>query len=167
MAGAGPDGALVYSLLTGQKSSIGRTAYYAHAARLFVTRRFRPFHVTYRLPGSHIWATESAVSVMAARIPDLGGIFSRLTPGSSLHAGDLRLVLMRPPAPISLPSWFVFGQLGINKVNPWLRTLDVEEFRCEPLDQVSPIHAQVDGEWIGHLPLSVTLVPDALSILVP
>jgi diacylglycerol kinase family enzyme len=167
MAGAGPDGALVYSMLSGEKSAMGRTAYYAHAAQLFLTKSFPPFQVTYRLQGSQTWNEERAVSVMASRIPDLGGIFSRLTPGSSLHAETLRLFLIRPPAPVSLPSWFVFGQLGIHGANPWLTTLDVEEFRCEPPHQATPTHAQADGEWIGTLPVSVSLVPSALSLLIP
>jgi diacylglycerol kinase family enzyme len=74
---------------------------------------------------------------------------------------------MRPPAALSLPSWFVFGQLGIHRANPWLRTLDVEEFRCAPGDVATATHAQVDGEWIGTLPFEVCLVPDALSIVTP
>ena len=45
MAGAGPDGALVYDMLATQKSSLGRFAYYVQAARLFITQRFRPFEV--------------------------------------------------------------------------------------------------------------------------
>jgi diacylglycerol kinase family enzyme len=166
MAGAGPDGALVYSLLTAQKSAIGRAAYYAHAARLFVTRTFPSFRVSYRLQGSEIWQDDTAVSVMAARIDDLGGIFSRLTPGCSLHAGTLRLFLVRPPATLALPAWFAFGQLGMHHANPWLRTLDVEQFRCMPSHHGVVTHAQVDGEWIGTLPFEVCLVPDALSIVV-
>lgn len=167
IAGAGPDGALVHSLLTGQKSSMGRTAYYLHAARLFVTRRFPPFRVSYRLQGSEQWHDEIVVSIMAARISNLGGIFSRLTPGASLYSSSLRLFLVRPPAPISLPSWFLFGQLGMHRTNPRLRMLDVAELRCEPLHPHQPVHAQVDGEWIGSLPVSVKLIPDALSLLIP
>ena len=171
MAGAGSDGALVYSLLTTQKLSMGRAAYYAHAARLFMTRRFHPFRVAYRTAGSNEWQEEIAVSVISARIGDLGGVFGRLTRGSSLFAGSLRLVLIRPPGNIALPSWFVFAQLGIDRLNPWLRTLDVEEFRCEPLSDGSltgsPVHAQIDGEWIGGLPISIRLIPDSLSLLIP
>ena len=123
--------------------------------------------VSYRLQGSEQWHDEIVVSIMAARISNLGGIFSRLTPGASLHSNTLRLFLVRPPAPISLPSWFLFGQLGMHRTNPWLRTLDVEEFRCELLRPDNPIHAQADGEWIGSLPVSVSLIPDALSLLIP
>jgi len=43
MAGAGPDGALVYDTLSSRKSRMGRLAYYIHAARLFLTRRFPAF----------------------------------------------------------------------------------------------------------------------------
>lgn len=167
MAGAGPDGALVYSLTTSQKSSLGRTAYYAHAARLFATREFHPFRVMYRIAGPGDWQEEIAVGVMSARIGDLGGIFGGLTRGCSLYAECLRLVLIRPPGRIALPAWFVFGQLGMECVNPLLRTLEVAEFRCESISEGGPIHSQVDGEWIGGLPISVSLMPDALSLLVP
>ena len=167
MAGAGPDGALVYSLLAGQKKALGRTAYYAHAARLFVTRRFPAFRISYLPAGSDSWHEDRAVSAMCARVGDLGGAFSRLTRGSSLYSTTLRLSYLRPPGRISLPSWFVSGHLGIHRANPWLQTLEVEEFRCDPPGSDSDVHAQVDGEWIGKLPLSVSLVPDALSLLIP
>jgi len=166
LAGAGPDGALVYSLLAG-KAALGRTAYYAHAARLFMTRRFPPFRISYRLTGSDCWQEDRAVSAMCARVGDLGGLFSRLTRGSSLYSTSLRLSYLRPPGRISLPSWFVSGQLGIHGRNPWLQTIEVDEFRCEPTGSASNVHAQVDGEWIGRLPIKVRLVPDALSLLIP
>jgi YegS/Rv2252/BmrU family lipid kinase len=167
MAGAGPDGALVYSLLASQKSAMGRSAYYAHAARLFVSRPLPPFRVAYRLAGSDLWKEEIAVSAIAARIGDLGGIFGRLTPGGVLHGETLRLFIVRPPGRVSLPAWFVFSQFGAHGLNPWLRVLDVEKFRCEPLSHGRQIHAEADGEWIGSLPVSVRLIPDALSLLAP
>ncbi|MBB5057983.1 diacylglycerol kinase family enzyme [Granulicella aggregans] len=166
LAGAGPDGALVYSLLAG-KAALGRTAYYAHAARLFMTRPFPPFRISYRSTGSDSWQEDRAVNAMCARVGDLGGLFSKLTHGSSLYSTSLRLSYLRPPGRLSLPSWFVSGQLGIHSRNPWLRTIEVDEFRCEPIGEAANVHAQVDGEWIGRLPISVRLIPDALSFLIP
>ena len=167
MAGAGPDGALVYSLLTAQKSALGRSAYYAHAARLFLTRSFQTFRVAYRLTGSAQWEHDTAVSVMAARIGSLGGAFGRLTNGCSVHGESLRLILVRPPARVGLAAWFVFGHLGISQFNPWLQTLDVEEFRCESLHRQDRVYSQVDGEWMGALPISVCLASDTLLLLTP
>ena len=166
LAGAGPDGALVYSLLAG-KQALGRTAYYAHAAQLFMTRRFPPFRISYRAAGSDSWQEDRAVSAMCARVGDLGGLFSKLTRGSSIDSKSLRLSFLRPPGRVSLPSWFVSGQLGIHHRNPWLQTIEVDEFLCEPFGSDSNVHGQVDGEWIGRLPISVSLAPDALSLLIP
>jgi YegS/Rv2252/BmrU family lipid kinase len=163
MAGAGPDGMLVYSLLTGQKSALGRLAYYAHAARLFATHRFHPFTVRYRLAGSASWHEVQAVSAICVRVPDLGGAFGRLTPGASLLEDTLRLVLVKPPAGLGLPLWFATCAIGLHALNPWLASLTVDEFH---LDGAS-IHAQVDGEWLGRLPISVNIRRDAVSLLMP
>src|SRR5579862_9836899 len=78
MAGAGPDGALMYSQPGANKSRSGRRAYYAHAAKLFLLRRFPPFRIEYRSSDLGEWLELAGVSAMCARVADLGGIFSRL-----------------------------------------------------------------------------------------
>jgi YegS/Rv2252/BmrU family lipid kinase len=167
MAGAGPDGALVYRILAGRRSRLGRGVYYTHAARLFLTRRFPAFRVEYRSSDSGEWEERLAVGVMCARVADLGGVFSRLTRGGSLVDTDLELVLVKPPAGIGLPAWFAFGGVGLHAKNPWLEMVRVSEFRCVPLVTAQRIHTEVDGEWIGHLPMSVRLIPQAVWMLMP
>jgi YegS/Rv2252/BmrU family lipid kinase len=167
MAGAGPDGVLVYSMLAGSKVMMGRSAYYARAARLFMTRRFAAFRVRYRETGSTSWQERKAASVMGVRVSDLGGIFGRLTPGASLEHGALRLVMVRPPGLVSLPAWFALGHLGLNARNPWLEMVQVDEFECEAISAGDRVHAQVDGEWMGTLPMKVRMVPDAVRLLMP
>jgi YegS/Rv2252/BmrU family lipid kinase len=167
MAGAGPDGALVYRALAGRRSRLGRSVYYIHAMRLFLTRRFPSFRVEYRRRDSGEWEECLGVSVMSARVADLGGVFSRLVPGSSLLDTDLELILVRPPAGIGLPAWFALGTVGLHTRNPWLQTVRVTEFRCAPLTTTPSIHAEVDGEWIGRLPMSVRLIPRAIRVLMP
>ncbi len=61
----------------------------------------------------------------------------------------------------------VLGRVGFEKVNPWLTRLEVEELRCTPLDPERPVYAQVDGEAFGPLPLTVSVVPSALTLLMP
>jgi diacylglycerol kinase family enzyme len=167
MAGAGPDGALVYRALAGRGSTLGRGVYYTHAARLFLTRRFPAFRVEYQSSDSGEWEQRLAVSVMCARVADLGGIFSRLTRGGSLLDTDLELVLVKPPAGIGLPAWFALNTVGLHARNPWVETVRVKEFRCVALTSGHPVHAEVDGEWIGHLPMSVRLIPHAAWVLMP
>jgi diacylglycerol kinase (ATP) len=165
MAGAGPDGALVYELAARMKSGWGRFAYDAHALRVFLTRRFRPFVVEYRSIGSDETTTAEAICAMAVRVGSLGGIFWRLT-GRKGAMGGMRLVLVRPPGWLSLPVWFVLGWLGLEKLNPLVRSAEVSEFSCYPMRGSTP-HIEADGEWLGRLPMRVTLAMDALRILRP
>ncbi len=166
MAGAGPDGALVYSLLAQHKSQLGRLAYYLRAARLFATRRFRTFDVEFAPVGTGQPVTQRAVSVMTARVSSLGGLFDGLTSArASIHDATLRLHILRPPALLSLPMWFVSGWLNLHG-SPFLHTVEAAYFTCRPLDGTAP-HIQADGEWLGRLPMRVCLVPNALRILLP
>ncbi len=167
MAGAGPDGALVYELAMAQKAGWGRFAYYWHALRLFTTRRFQPFAVEYIEADGGRTVSARAVCAMAVRVGSLGGIFGGITGrGASIEDEHLRMVLVRPPALISLPVWLVFGWLGLEGINPLARFEDVREFECLPLTG-SAVHVEADGEWLGRLPMRVSVVPDALRMLQP
>jgi diacylglycerol kinase (ATP) len=163
MAGAGPDGALVYKMLASGKHRLGRLSYYLHAARLFASTRFSPFevHVT---PHNNP-ASIPAVSSMAVRVGDLGGLFSPLARGASPEDPRLRLTLAAPPASLSLPAWFALSWSRLHRWNPHVRTLEVESFTCG--SGASPVQVQADGEWLGHTPMTVSLLPNALRLLMP
>ena len=105
--------------------------------------------------------------MMCARVADLGGIFRPLARGGLQLESDLRLIVVKPPAQVGLPAWFAFGSVGMHSRNPWLETVRVSEFRCMPITQNRRIHTEADGEWLGHLPMSVRLVPQAISLLLP
>lgn len=167
MAGAGPAGALVYRLLAGKRSTLGRSAYYVHALKLFLMRNFPAFHVKYRTSDSREWVEERGVSVMCSRVTNLGGVFSRLGSESSPFDSDLLLSIVKPPARVGLPAWFALSRIGLNAQNPWLEEVRVSEFLCTPLETNHRIHAELDGEWVGNLPMSARLLPQAVSLLMP
>jgi diacylglycerol kinase family enzyme len=166
MAGCGPDGALVNSLsgpgAQGFKRKFGRASYYAHAARLFLTRRWPTFRVEYRVGA--LWHETTACAVMASRLPDLGGLFTGLTRCADFHAPTLHLHVMSPPAHLSLPAWFTLSRVGVR--HPWQQAIDVDEFRCTSCD-AAPTYAQADAELLGLLPFSARVIPDALTLLIP
>jgi YegS/Rv2252/BmrU family lipid kinase len=167
MAGAGPDGALVYRLIAGKRSKLGRSAYYAHALRLFLTRSFPAFRVEYRTSDSGAWVEQRGVSLMCSRVANLGGVFSRLGSGSSPFESDLLLSIVKPPAKVGLPAWFALSRVGLNAQNPWLEEVRVSEFLCTPSEANHRIHVELDGEWVGNLPMSVRLIPHAALLLMP
>jgi YegS/Rv2252/BmrU family lipid kinase len=167
MAGAGPDGALVYKLLANDKAKLGRMAYFLHAARLFATRRFDAFEVEYVEAESGAIVTTHAVSVMAVRVRSLGGLFNKLVSRSAgIHDADLQLIVLSPPALFSLPLWFISGWLHLHGLNHFLRSVKVTSFSCRPLPGAAP-HFQADGEWLGRIPIEVSIVNNAVRILVP
>ena len=167
MAGAGPDGALVYNLAMGYKSGLGRLAYYVHAARLFATQYFRSFEVAYTETSGSQASTMQAVCAMSVRVSNLGGLFGRLTRRRvSLSEDRLQLLIVRPPAILSLPLWFVCGWLHLQRLNPFLRRVEAKEFSCRG-ESGTGVHVEADGEWIGRLPVQVSLISGALRLLIP
>ena len=168
MAGVGADGALVYRLAASQKSSLGRHAYYLRAAQLFATRRFQPFEVQYTEARSGAMLSRKAVSVMAARVSNLGGLFSALASrGVGIEQGHLRLLILRPPALVSLPLWFILGWFHLHSLNGMLESVDVSRFACRACTGSAAPHFQADGECLGRLPMEVSMITDGLRILVP
>ena len=131
MAGAGPDGALVYRMHSAQKRRLGRSAYYLRAAHLFATSRFQHFGVEYLQAGSTVSVKAHSVALMSARVSNLGGLFAGLTNRSaSIEASEFELYLVGRPAWLSLPLWFVSSWLGMQRYNPLLKYVKTEVFEC-------------------------------------
>ena len=162
MAGAGPDGALVYRMLTTKRDSLGRWAYATHALRLLLRGRFSSFHVRYQTVDG-TWHEADAVSAIALRIGNLGGIFPGVSHGASLDGRSMRLILVHAPAVLGLPLWFVSSWLRLERWNSLLVQQDVTAFECVGDD----VHAQTDGEWVGPLPITVTLTQQHVRLLLP
>jgi diacylglycerol kinase family enzyme len=164
MAGAGPDGMLVYRMLAGCKQRLGRTMYYMRAAHLFLRSHFATFHVNATLDGKGP-VEYDAVSAMAIRVGDLGGLFSSLAQGATPCDETLQLTLTTPPSRLALPAWFLTSWTRTHHWNPYTQHLCVQAFSCSDAEQ--RVHVQADGEWIGTTPMHVELVPDALRLLMP
>ena len=116
MAGAGPDGALIYNMLAASKSRFGRSMYYIRAAGLFLTGKFSPFAVDLKSANGEQQLTNS-VSAMALRVGDLGGLFSPLVRGAGLEDTSLLVTLANAPARLSLPLWFSMSWIGFRPRN--------------------------------------------------
>lgn len=166
MAGAGPDGALAQRLHGASKSCLGRASYYAHAAKLFASRHFAPFEVEVVNEANGIVSARQAVGVMAVRVSDLGGMFRGLAGGrASLHDPHLSLLLLRPPAFLSLPLWFVSAWLGLHRLNPFLEIVKAQSCTLHPQSSAAPL-LQADGEWVGQIPAKFSIVTNALRLAV-
>ena len=165
MAGAGPDGMLVYRMLAGGKHRLGRSIYYLRAAKLFLRSEFSPFHVEGALHNGPRMECD-AISAMAIRVGDLGGLFSPLIRGASPADETIHLTVTKPPSQLALPAWFATSWARLRGLNPYTQHLKVSAFTCSAGAQ-QRVHVQADGEWIGTTPMHVELVPNALRLLMP
>jgi diacylglycerol kinase (ATP) len=164
MAGAGPDGALVYNLLSSTKHSLGRLIYYLRAARLFSTHHFSSFDITHTLAAAA--TTQQAVSAMSVRVADLGGLFSPLIRGASLEHPHLTLSILAAPARLSLPAWFALSWARLHRFNRFAQTVAADTYTCSA-GHTARVQVQADGESLGTTPMTVTLIPNALRLLLP
>ncbi len=164
MAGAGPDGLLVYRMLAAGKRRLGRSIYYLRAARLFLGSSFSSFQIN-ATSAEGAPVDREAVSAMAIRVGNLGGLFSPLARGASPTDDTLQLTLTTPPSHLALPAWFASSWTRTHRWNPYTQHLRVADFSCTAAEP--RVHVQADGEWIGTTPMRVELVPNALRLLMP
>ena len=163
--GAGVDAHLFYKLNPLAKSRVGMAAYYSKATRLWLSHPLENFLVTVD-GGEPVTVSQ----LLAVRIRNFGGVLRELAPGASLERDDLRLVLFRTRSRIAYLHYILRGAFG----QPWsVRGIDLvhaKNAECSQLEKPSSksrIYVEADGELLGTLPVQISVIPDALTILVP
>ena len=164
MAGAGPDGELVRTSMQTLKLTLGRAAYHVRAVRLFLHASFPECTVRLTLPSGEI-VERKAAGLMAIRGSDLGGILGPRALRGALHRRHLQVTILRPPVRLALLAWLASGWV------PVPGSALVESFEAVSITATAGLDADVqveaDGEWLGHTPLALRVVPDALRLLLP
>jgi diacylglycerol kinase family enzyme len=171
--GIGVDAHLFYKLNAGSKRRLGMAAYYAKAWHLWFTHRMQRFHVELAEGVSdspHTGVTE----MLAVRIRNFGGMLRELAPGASLDRDDMRIVVCRTANRFSYLLYVTRALLRGTWGVPGVELMHSKTVRCDyPAERVSEVgtnakvYVEADGELVGTLPADITMVPDALTILVP
>jgi YegS/Rv2252/BmrU family lipid kinase len=164
--GVGADAHVFYDLNPRVKSSLGISAYYAQAFRLWLTRKMECFTVR---TGD---AEPIQVSqVLAVRITNFGGVLRELAPGAGLHRNDLRLVLFHTTRRLDYLRYIVRGLLGMSWSGDSIELTNADNVTCLysdfPQQKQNRIFVEADGELLGTLPVKISIVPDALTLLAP
>ncbi|HYA97273.1 MAG TPA: diacylglycerol kinase family protein [Methylomirabilota bacterium] len=159
VAGAGPDGRIVYSLDLGLKARVGILAYWWEGVRQVVRYSFPRFRVV--TPEQQMEGT----LLLVGRTKHYGGPF-RITTGADLLEDRFEIGVLTSQSALRylsyLPSLY-FGKLrGAEGVSFW----KTDRVVCEPLGE-EPVHAQVDGEKLARLPVEFRIVPKGLKLLMP
>jgi len=170
-AGIGVDAHLFHKLDAGTKGRLGMAAYYAKAWHLWMTYEMRRFSVRCTESESGNSRQADVTELLAVRIRHFGGVLRELAPGASLERNDLRAVLCRTASRISYLQYVTCRLLGLNWSVRGIDLAHCTRLECAPLDLgegvENKIYIEADGELLGTLPATISVVPDALTLLMP
>jgi diacylglycerol kinase (ATP) len=159
VAGAGPDGMIVYSIDLELKARVGILAYWWQGAREAFRYKFQRFRVT--AAGKQV----DASLVVVGRTKNYGGPF-KITTDADLYEDQFELMTLATQSGLRylsyLPTLWMGKLRGTEGVEFW----KADSVVCEALGE-EPIYAQVDGEPLARLPIEFKIVPRALKLLVP
>jgi len=171
-AGVGVHAQLIYNSGTAAKKRTGILAYYVSGIRLLFAHRFVPFKAEITTPEGKIIHDE-ILEMVAMRVSSFGRWLKRWKPGASLSSPHMQLVLLKESSRWAMAR-YIFGALTgrAYRKDMTSRSADVSfvsavRVRCAPIDRAERIRAQADGEMLGEMPVSLEILPNSLTLLMP
>ena len=165
--GIGMDAHLFYKLDPLVKRRLGMVAYCLKATRLWLTHKMENFSV-------EITGEQAEVSqLLAVRIGNFGGVLRQLAPGASLERDDLRLVLFSTRSRLAYLRYVLRGLFATSWQVPGIELVHSKSAICRELPPPKASSAprriliEADGELLGTLPAEISVIPDAVTLLVP
>ena len=159
VAGAGPDGMIVYSIDLELKARLGILAYWWQGAREVFRYKFPHFRVS--IGGQ---AVDSSL-VIVGRTKHYGGPF-KITTLADLYEDKFEVMTLSTRSGFRYLSYLPTLWMDKLRGTDGVFFSKTDAVLCEPLDE-NPVYAQVDGEPLGRLPVEFKIVPAALKVLVP
>jgi diacylglycerol kinase (ATP) len=158
MAGAGLDARIVYDLNLDLKAAIGKLAYYIGGFG-HVFRKVPQFDV--ELEGK----THRCGFALVSRVRNYGGDLE-IAKGASLLRTDFEVVLFEGENSVGYLRYLAAILLGHAEKLRGITVARATRIACDaPSD--SRIHTQIDGELACPLPVTIDIVPEAITLLAP
>jgi diacylglycerol kinase (ATP) len=159
VAGAGPDGMIVYSVDLDLKARVGILAYWWQGVREVLRYTFPRFRV--RTGNRQLEGT----LVIVGRTKNYGGPF-KITDQADLFADEFEVMSLETQSGLKYLSYLPTLYMGNLRKEEGVHFWKADTLICEPLDD-KPVYAQLDGETFARLPVEFSIVPKALRLLVP
>ena len=159
LAGAGPDGMIVYSVDLELKARVGILAYWWQGAREVLRYTFPRFRV--RTGDRQVEGT----LVIVGRTKNYGGPF-KITDQADLFEDQFEVLALTTQSGLRYLSYLPTLWMGNLRKEEDVHFWKADTLVCEPLDG-KPVYAQLDGEPFARLPVEFSIVPRALKLLVP
>jgi diacylglycerol kinase family enzyme len=171
--GVGMDAHLFYTLHSGDKQRLGMAAYYAKAWNMWFTYPMTRFVIEYEENSSGALKRASVTELLNVRIRNFGGVVQELAPGASLERDDMRIVYARTASRLAYLAYVTRGLLRRRWTIPGVDLAHTAKVSCRYAESEArgaeqpKVYVEADGELLGTLPVEMTTVPDALTLLAP
>jgi diacylglycerol kinase family enzyme len=167
-AGVGADVLFLSRLNPRLKRRLGYLLYVVEAFRVWATHSFPLFEAAFVEEHGAQPRVEEISELLAVRIRDFGGVLNHMVPGATLHKDDLRLVAFKTRSRFRYFLFLISVVFGCQSFTDEIELLDAVSVECRPRNgSSSRIFAEADGELLGHLPVRIEIVPEALTLLIP
>lgn len=164
-AGVGVDAHLFYALSAGLKHKIGMAAYYFKAWHLWMAHRMQRFPAEFTDEANAERRRSELTQLLAVRIRNFGGVLRELAAGADLRRNDLTLVMCKTEKRTVYLSYVLRALVNGNWKIPEVELARSRSVNCE--QSAGRVYVEADGELLGTPPVELSVVPDALTILVP
>jgi YegS/Rv2252/BmrU family lipid kinase len=158
MAGIGLDARIVYNINLPLKARLGKLAYWIGGFSL-VGRKLDEFEVI--VEGRRV----SCAFALISKVRNYGGDLE-IAQSTSLLDDQFEVVLFEGRSSFLFLTYLARVAMGKLKGVPGISLIRTGSV-CLPGTADRRVYIQVDGEYAGHLPASVEIVPDALTLLIP
>jgi diacylglycerol kinase family enzyme len=164
---------LIYGATALLKQHGGFAAYYIAGLSLLVSHDFTPFSAEITLPdGSR--RREELLELVGMRVSSFGKWLSRWRPGGALDHDYLQLITLKPSRRLAMIRYVIsaiFRGAGPDSKSrsarvEFVRALCVR-FRVIDTSPTARLRAQADGELLNGMPGEMSIVPRALTLLMP
>jgi diacylglycerol kinase (ATP) len=158
MAGIGLDASMIYNLSAPLKTNLGKIAYWI-AALSHIGRRLEEFSV--KIHDRDYRCSFALVS----KVRNYGGNLE-IARDTSLFDDQFEVVLFQGQNSMRYVRYFVGVVMNRLQGMKGVRILRAHKLDVSPVRDTR-VYMQVDGEYAGHLPGSVEIVRDAITLLLP
>ncbi len=166
-AGVGGHARLIYSANAQAKGRGGQAAYYYTGFHSLFTHKFAKMETRITSPEGRVTSRE-VVEVVAMRVSSFGGLLRNWRPGGALRSNELRLVLLTHANRAALFRYALAAFAGRTREAAGIEFASAIRVECTAVEKNGPpIHSQADGEVLGTTPITLSIVPDAFTLLVP
>jgi diacylglycerol kinase (ATP) len=170
MAGIGPDALMLYRVTAAAKHRYGVFAYAWEMLRLAFTHPHEEFKVDVTADCYPAPEQKSVAQVAAVRITNFGNFMQNFAPDAALTRNDFQTILVKDSNRLKAVRYFLGAILRYRSKIPGIERLHCTRMEChvrEEQQYAYGLFVQADGELLGTLPVTIRIVPNAFTLLMP